>query len=680
MEIERYQSRFERLIELEQDEEMRRHVREIRRLSGRERERKGRCLLDLTITGSEPSIRGGREVSFARADGSSLPDLEISVGDLVQLCRKEPLADGNPRGTVTSKTNRSVTVSFPGSVPNWAQGRDLRLDQFVDNVTYRRMLDALFLLPGLSRDRVPLREVLLNRREPASGTVPESMDWVNPELNEPQKEAVRKAVAAEELHLIHGPPGTGKTVTLTEVVAQGVRRDRTVLATAPSNVAVDNLTESVVDAGLDAVRIGHPARTHPKLRDHTLDERLRERPAFEESERKRREALDLIEERRDLTPPSGQWRRGLSDEEIHHLADQGRGSRGVSGERMRQMSEYMKVSERIDDLFEESDRLEDRAIRRLLDEVDVVCCTNTGAGSDLLAEFSFDWVCVDEATQSTEPSTLIPTTKGRKLIMAGDHRQLPPTVLSEEAREDGLDRSLFERMTEEHDDTIRSRLVLQYRMHRDIMSFSNDQFYEGSMKASPSVANHTLEDLPSYHPESVDSPLRDLLRARPPVTALDTSALPGSEGSHEDSHSYFNRTEGLIVRALVEGFVDAGLGESNLAVISPYKAQVEQLRDRLDVPSVEIDTVDGFQGREKEVVLISLVRSNDSGAIGFLSDWRRLNVALTRARRKLLVLGDASTLTRARLYANLFEHVEECGRIRSLDPSTLEDLENSRTT
>lgn len=199
------------------------------------------------------------------------------------------------------------------------------------------------------------------------------------------------------------------------------------------------------------------------------------------------------------------------------------------------------------------------------------------------------------------------------------------------------------------------------------------------MRAAPIVANHTLDDLPSYHPESVRNPLRDELRARPPVVALDTSSLSGVERTHEDSHSYYNPTEEFIVRALVKAVIDAGLGESNLAVISPYKAQVEQLRENRVSPGVEIDTVDGFQGREKEVVLISFVRSNDSGAIGFLSDWRRLNVALTRARRKIILVGDASTLTRARLYAQLFKYVEDVGRVRVLTSSLLDRLEETVT-
>jgi predicted DNA helicase len=390
---------------------------------------------------------------------------------------------------------------------------------------------------------------------------------------------------------------------------------------------------------------------------------LSERPAFQKSEDMRQEALDLIEERRNLTPPTGQWRRGLSDEEIHHLADENRTSRGLSERRIQEMSEYMRMSDRIDDLFEECDRLEERAIRRLLDDVDVVCSTNTGAGSDLLAGIQFDWVCVDEATQATEPSTLIPATKGKKLVMAGDHRQLQPTVLSEEASERGLPRSLFERLVDEYGSGVRSLLTVQYRMHEKIMAFSNEQFYDGAMVSSPKVVDHTLDDLSSYHPESLRSALRRWLNPRPPVQWIDTTPLPGSEETHEGSHSSFNRTEVDVVSALLDTFESSGLRASDLAVIAPYKAHVELLRDRINDESIEIDTVDGFQGREKEVVLISFVRSNSSGAIGFLSDERRLNVSLTRARKKLILVGDVSTLTCTRMFDELHQYVEERGTV-----------------
>ncbi|MFB6346700.1 MAG: IGHMBP2 family helicase [bacterium] len=659
MDLHTYQEKYQQLVELEQEEEMSRHEEEMKKLSGEERERQGRCLLNMTPAGREKGLRGEERVTFRKADRSRFPDLEISVGDLVQISRSKPLHDENPTGTVWEKTNQSLTVSFQTSLPDWASGTGIRIDKYVNNITFQRMLDALFLLPGLSHRKEHLREVLLGRRTPDEPTddTEDDFSWNNESLNHSQKSCVRQSVDTNDLFLVHGPPGTGKTVTLTEVIAQGVRRGKKILATAPSNVAVDNLLECLVENGVDAVRVGHPARAHPTLREHTLDYRLQNRESYRKSQQKRQEAFECIEERKDLTAPTGKWRRGLSNEEIHHLAEQQKGSRGIAPWRIREMSRYIELSDRIDDLFEACDRLEDRAIEEELASANVICATNTTAGSDLLAGFEFDWICIDEATQASEPSCLIPITNGSKLIMAGDHRQLPPTVLSEEAKQKGLEETLFERLMESFGDRISSQLTVQYRMHQDIMNFSNHQFYSGTISAHHSVANHTLDDLPSYHPESIESSLRDTLRPRPVFNWLDTQRCEADETRREQSHSLMNPVEARLTKHLCDGLLNAGLSSANLAVISPYKAQVEHLR------------VAGFQGREKGVVIISLVRSNSTGHIGFLTDERRLNVSLTRARRKLILIGDSDTLTHAQIYDDLYGYVEDTGVINELDPA-----------
>lgn len=663
MDLKQYQDYFQELVKLEQEEEMKHHKREIKHLSGHEREQKGRCLTEMTAVSFKKGVRSSNRVTFRKSDGATLPDLEISVGDLIQISRDRPLNDDNPTGTVWDKSSREITVSFPSSLPEWTKNGPIRLDQYVDNVTFQRMLDAIFLLNGLSHEQLPLRNVILQNRQPEMNEIDDkSINWVNRSLNSSQRDAVKKALASEDLFLVHGPPGTGKTMTMTEIIAQGISDDKSILATAPSNVAVDNLLDSLIKHEVDVVRIGHPARALPTIRDYTLDKRLEDTEIYRESQKKREKALDLIEQQKNLTTPSGKWRRGLDDEEIHHLAKENRSSRGLSTERIREMSEFLNNSDRIDMLFEESDRLEDRAIKRLIESVDVVCATNTTAGSDILAGHKFDWVCIDEATQATEPSCLIPITKGKKLVMAGDHRQLPPTVLSEEAQNQGLSRTLFERMHEAYDDKINSLLVKQYRMHQDIMGFSNKEFYDNKMKADLSVKNHTLRDLSSYHPESINNSFRQFLRERPILTWIDTSGS-SLEQQHSDSPSLYNREEGAIVTKLVNGFLESGLDPSAMAVISPYKAQVELLNELINTEQLQVDTVDGFQGQEKEVVILSFVRSNSSGSIGFLSDERRLNVSLTRARRKLIIVGDTGTLEKHTIYESLKNYVELRGQL-----------------
>jgi predicted DNA helicase len=675
MELESYQDHFERLINLEKEEEMRRHEQEMIQLSAREREDKGRCLTNMTSVSSSQGMGGERHVKFTKASKDPLPDHELTIGDLVQISHNEPLSEDNPTATVWKKTGRSITLSLSQDLPGWARGDDLRIDLYVDNVTYNRMLDSLFVLRGLPRERERLRDVLLENESPRIGEVPSDVSFINERLNYSQREAVGGSLAAEDVFLVHGPPGTGKTVTLTEVIGQAVRRDQSVLATAASNTAVDNLLSILIDQDVDAVRVGHPARTIPGLREHTLDYRLEDEPAYQKSVEKRQQAMELVERRRDKTAPSGRWRRGMSNDWIRELAEEGRGNRGVSPEKIQEMAEYLEMSDRIDELFEACDRLEEKAIDRVLEEADVVCTTNSTAGSDVLSGAEFDLLCLDEATQATEPSCLIPITKAEKLVMAGDHRQLPPTILNEEARQSGLDETLFERLVEAWGDAIKEQLTVQYRMHEDIMDFSNDYFYSGTLSADESVRTHTLEGLPRYHPEGLDSPFRDSLRPRPPVVWLDTTALEAPERQRSGSTSVHNPTEARICTALTRSLLDAGLEPTQLAVIAPYADQVEAIRDRLDTDGLEIDTVDGFQGREKEVVLMDLVRSNDEGEVGFLYDQRRLNVSLTRARRKLIIVGDGDTLSRHRLYRDLSEYVDDRGRLVKLTEESLSALE-----
>jgi len=260
---------------------------------------------------------------------------------------------------------------------------------------------------------------------------------------------------------------------------------------------------------------------------------------------------------------------------------------------------------------------------------------------------------------------LIPITKAKKLVMAGDHRQLPPTILNEEAKQSGLRETLFERLIEQWGDAISNQLTIQYRMHEDIMGFSNNHFYGETLTADESVRTHTLDDLPNYHPEGINSPHRDRLRPRPPVVWLDSSPLDASDRQRPGSTSVFNPIEADLTARLTEDILDGGLEPDQLAVITPYGDQVEAIKDRTDrdLEELEINTVDGFQGREKEAVIIDLVRSNEEGEVGFLYDRRRLNVSLTRARRKLIIVGDTDTLCRQTLYRDLADYVDNVGHL-----------------
>ncbi len=658
--IQEYVEEYTELVEMERREEMRQHEEEIRKLSGRKREEKGRAILYLRGRDKGESIEGYRVKFMRNHKGEELPETEITVGDLVMISKKDPLRDDNPTGTVIEKTNYSVTVAFDGKPAGFVFSKDLRMDLYVNDITYQRMKDALEKLPEAEGELGRLRDIFTGVEKPEQPEK-EIEDWFNEDLNRSQKEAVRKAVGSEEVHLVHGPPGTGKTTTVIEVVQQYIREGKSVLATADSNIAVDNMLESLLDRDVDAVRVGHPARVTPKLREHTLDALVEENDKYRESQELREKAFELKDKQDDLTHPSGRWRRGMSDDKIKELAEQGRGSRGVPQKKIEEMAEWLEIQEEADELFEKSDRLEDEAVDEIIESMDVVCATNSTSGSELMEGKQFDAVVIDEATQATEPSCLIPITHGKEVVMAGDHRQLPPTIKNQEAAEKGLEETLFKRLVRENPE-IKSMLTRQYRMHEDIMEFSSQEFYSGDLEADSSVAKHTLEDL-ELDQGAVDGSWKDVFDPGEPVVFVDTSDIEAPERIRPGSTSKYNPGEAEIVEELAENLIDAGIEEEEIAVISPYSDQAELIDRNLDRENLEVKTVDGFQGREKEVVIVSLTRSNPNQTVGFLEDVRRLNVTLTRAKRKLVVVGDTETVSAHQTYRNFIGYVERNGLI-----------------
>ena len=476
-------------------------------------------------------------------------------------------------------------------------------------------------------------------------------------LNEFQRRAVERSLRAEKVFLIHGPPGTGKTTTLVASIEAHVREGFKVLACADSNTAVDNLLERLLEKGIRAVRIGNPVRVQEKLRKHSLEEVLRSDPAFDEVLELYRKIEDLKEERERFVRPAPKYRRGMTDEEILMYAEKGVPVRGVSPRILKGMAGWIRVSSRIRELYEKAKSLEFELIKRVLNSAEVVCGTNSSAGGEYLKDISFDVVFIDEATQSTEPSCLIPLVKGKKLIMAGDHRQLPPTVISTEAKE--LAYTLFERLMDLCGDRVSEMLRIQYRMNERIMRFSSETFYGGLLMADEKVKSHTIADL-GFDLSEVEDSLRDILS---PENVVVFVAVKGAEHQRSGSTSYMNEGEAEVVVRLVENLIRGGLNKNHIGVISPYEDQVD-LISRM-VP-VEVKTVDGFQGREKEVIIVSFVRSNPRGDIGFLRDYRRLNVALTRAKRKLIAVGDPETLSSDPVYRSFIEYVKGNGFFKEL--------------
>ena len=439
------------------------------------------------------------------------------------------------------------------------------------------------------------------------------------ELNPPQRDAVAFALLADDFAILHGPPGTGKTTTLAEVIAQAVDRGERVLACAASNTAVDNLLERLQRLIPYVVRVGHPARVFEHLRQYTLDGQVERDPSSDVIKDLRRELEQLL-------------RYAQRDSRGSSMGKKQRGEMFAEAGRLRGQIRSLERS----------------IVRGVLDRADVICTTAT-IDEELLSDERFDLVVVDEACQSTEAGMWQAILRADRLIIAGDHCQLPPTVLSDEAAEIGMRDSLMQRLVHRFGDPVFKRLSVQYRMHESIMRFSSDHFYEGSLVADASVRSHLLCDL--AHVQTTEL-------TQTPLLWIDTAGAGYEEELEPDGQSKLNKGEATIVVDLVRQLVESGVEGPDIAIIAPYAAQVRLLRQRLDLEGLEIDTVDGFQGREKEVVLLTMVRSNPEGVIGFLSDRRRSNVAMTRAKRKLVMVGDTATLCQHDFYADVLEYFE----------------------
>jgi superfamily I DNA and/or RNA helicase len=470
-----------------------------------------------------------------------------------------------------------------------------------------------------------LRDLLLGQREPLFSDARLQLDFRS-QLNEVQQQAVEFALSAEDLAIIHGPPGTGKTTTVVELIVQAVERGDRVFACAPSNTAVDNLLEKLILHRQKVVRLGHPARVSEQLRGYSLDGLVETHENADIVQDMRREADQLFRK-------ADKWTRSKP----------GRGHRSELRKEAKQLLYGAKLLER-------------QAIESVLDQADIVCATTT-FNADLVGDRYFDLAVIDEACQSVEPGCWVPLKFCDRLVMAGDHKQLPPTVLSRKAADEGFAISLMERQIELWDDAVTRQLQVQYRMNETIMGFSSQQLYDGSLVADALVREHRLADLAGIEPTDF---------TRQVVTFIDSAGASWDEELEPEGLSKRNPNEAKLVLEQVDRLHEAGLGYKDIAVIAPYAAQVRLLRDQFHGSGLEIDTVDGFQGREKEAVVISLVRSNAINEIGFLADRRRMNVALTRARRKLIVIGDSATLGIDEFFSAFFDYVEAEGNYQTV--------------
>lgn len=620
-------TRLAGLLELESRAEAAQILERARQLSARDAEQSGNSLTDLFAQEGYAGLGGRFILTLGKRGSRPLPWTRIGPGTPVVLSQAAARASASGyRGVVSERSESYLRVAF-NEPPDEEAGTSLRLDVAADEAARLRQRQALERARSARKDRLAeVREVLLGEREPEFGRERDE-DPLDATLDQSQRAAVRFALAAGDVAVIHGPPGTGKTTTLVELIRRAVRFGEKVLVCAPSNLAVDNVLERLLARGENAVRLGHPARVLPQLREHTLDLIVEDHPDVRLARKFAKEAFALFRK-------AGKWTR----------------AKPAPGARRDQREEARA-------LLADSRRMEAQAVEQILDKAPILCATTTGLDADVIGSRKFDLLVIDEACQTTEPGCWVPLGRAKKVVLAGDHNQLPPTVLSPEAARLGFGVSLLERLVGLYGDRVTRRLDVQYRMHEAIMTFPSGEFYEGTLQADATVRGHRLCDLPGV----ASSPLTES-----PVEFIDTAGAGYEEEKEPDGESRLNPQEAGLVRRKVEALLSTGLAPSDIAVIAPYAAQVRRLREELPIDGLEIDSVDGFQGREKEAVVFSLVRSNAEGEIGFLADVRRTNVALTRARRKLLVIGDSATLSVLPFYRRLFEHLEKTGAYRTV--------------
>eukprot|EP00842_Homolaphlyctis_polyrhiza_P000941 jgi/Hompol1/1848/HPOL_002779-RA len=520
---------------------------------------------------------------------------------------------------------------------------------------------------SVSIDTTRLINVLFKNEKPTFGDTPQ-ITWFDSTLNPSQKSAIEFALSARHVALIHGPPGTGKTHTCVELVRQLVKRGERVLVCGPSNISVDNLVERLSKCRLDIVRVGHPARMLDQVLQHALDVRVRSSD----------EGQIVNDVRRDV------------DKTLQ----------GIS--KTRSKAERRQLYQDVKALRSELRTREKTVVDTIMRNAQVVLCTLNGAATRLLEHETFDTVLIDEATQALEAECWIAILKGKRLVLAGDPLQLPPTVKTVgSGSDDGaavasssrtktskkkndpkqtLEFTLFDRLLEQYGTSIKRLLNVQYRMNENIMKFSSVELYEGKLVAHESVKGRLLTDGKNIKPTEdsttalvlIDTAGQDMRESLEADEASSSSSSSSSSKSNDlAGDSKLNRGEADLVVKHVGNLVKlAGVLDSEIAVISPYNAQVNLLRSMLKetYPNLEIGSVDGFQGREKDAVIISMVRSNDEGIIGFLADRRRMNVALTRARRHLCVIGDSECVgQRSPFLKRMFAHFEENGDVRFPD-------------
>lgn len=653
-----YIQRLRQLLQMEYEDQRNEYRMQSERMGIHRKIRRGMCWFPLEIgRSSYNSLNQFVADVYNRAEDTE-EDIEplFEYGRPVQFFYEE---EGKlqyfPFTSVVSYVDGDrMVVALPGPQAVLdLQGKDsVGVQLAFDETSFKTMFHALDDVMAAQNNRLAyLREVFAGQSRPLQRTFsPMRLPW----LNATQEEAVNKVLWAKDVEIVHGPPGTGKTTTLVEAIHETLRRETQIMVCAQSNMAVDWISEKLVDRGISVLRIGNPSRVNDKMLSFTYERKFEAHPLYPELWSIRKTIRQMKENRK-------------SGENIHQ-----------------------KVAR----LRDRASEIEMSINAQLFDEARVVACTLVGASSKLLVRHKFSTLFIDEAAQALEPACWIAIRRASRVILAGDHQQLPPTIKCYDAMRHGLAKTLMERIVENQPDAV-TLLRVQYRMNEAIMRFSSQWFYQGEVQSDPSVRHRSVLDYDNpiewidgneksarkataVTAEFTDKTESSTTTGCPADVINESTAITDDDKLFKEeyvgeNHGRINKAEADLVLSTLVAYIEK-IGKQrflderlDVGIISPYKVQTQYLRQRIRRmeelrpfrQSITVNTVDGFQGQERDIVFISLVRSNDNGEIGFLSDLRRMNVAMTRARMKLIIFGDKETLRHHSFYRKLISYIEQ---------------------
>ena len=613
------------LLKIEREEDLRSFLKLSENSSVADRRTRGFIWYPIAIRDTEMSRGDYLVVEVERTTHQDVSHQLRFGASAVLFSNHDPKTD-RLEGTISYQGGNRLKITLrTDELPDWARDGKLGIDLLFDNNSYDEMQYALkqAALVVEKEKEGTLTRVLIGVSSPVFKALP--APFKSEVLNEKQQEALNKILEADQLAIIHGPPGTGKTTTLVQAIKAlvSVEKQR-ILVVAPSNTAVDLLSEKLAEQGLNVLRVGNPAKVSEHLVKLTLDSKMAEHSTMKEIRKLKKQAA-----------------------EYKNMAHKYKRSFGRAEQEQRKalFTEARKIMKAVADT-------EQYIMDDLFAKAQIITATLVGSNHYTVRDLRFKTVVIDEAGQALEPASWIPILKAEKVVLAGDHCQLPPTIKSQEAFRKGLSNTLLEKCAALHPEAV-ILLEEQYRMNAVIMGFSSKEFYQNKLKANASVANHIL------------------FPGEQPLLFIDTAGCgfeeksEGTSTSNPDEAAFLLKHLSSLVNQLAEK--EAGSGFPTIGVISPYKQQIQVLNELFQTypnlqsvaKNIAINTIDSFQGQERDVIYISLTRSNSEGSIGFLSDIRRMNVAMTRARKKLVVIGDSSTLSRLPFYADFISYAEK---------------------